>query len=289
VSITVRKALEDATSRLSAVSAAPKANLSRTARLDAEVLLRHVLGWDLSALLAHPERTLSQEELANYESLVLRRMAHEPVQHITGEQEFFGLAMKVTPDVLIPRPETEHLVEAVLERVDQDLPLRIVDIGTGSGAIAIALAVHLPNAELTAVDISPDALEVARQNAGRHGVAGRIRFLHGDLLSGLGAEVFDVVVSNPPYIAESETLEPQVRDFEPRLALYAGPTGIEVYERLIPQAHAALKPGGWLMLEIGYGQEPSLENLLREWQGVSFLPDLQEIPRVALARRRRDA
>lgn len=257
----------------------------RSARLDAEVLLMHVLGCSLAALLTHPERLLSAAESARYDALLRRRGAAEPIQYITGEQEFFGLAMKVTPDVLIPRPETEHLVEAALHRVNREQAIRIVDVGTGSGAIAVALAHTLPNVSVTGVDLSPAALKVARGNAIRHGVSDRVQLLQSDLLAGVRGELFDAVVSNPPYIAESEELEPQVRDYEPHSALFAGPTGLEIYRRLIPEALLALKPGGCLLLEIGYQQKAALSELLNDWENVSFVEDLQGIPRVAIANR----
>jgi release factor glutamine methyltransferase len=191
----------------------------------------------------------------------------------------------VTPDVLIPRPETEHLVEALLARVPHDAALRVADVGTGSGAIAVALAHALPRAQVTALDISPAALAVAQGNARDHGVEGRMRFVASDLLTAVQGERFDAIVSNPPYIANSEVLETQVRDYEPHTALFAGATGLEVYTRLIPQAHEALIEGGWLMLEIGHGQRDALEALLAGWKDVEFGDDLQGIARVAIARR----
>ena len=247
---------------------------------DAGVLLAHVLACDQAALLTHPERLLSPAESDQFESLIKRRLAYEPVQYITGAQEFFGLSFEVTPEVLIPRPETEHLVEAVLGLADN---LHILDVGTGSGAIAVALAHSLPRSRVTAVDLSPAALEVARRNAQRHGVGERVTLLQSDLLAAVHQTDFDVVVSNPPYVAEGDVLEPQVARYEPRSALYAGPTGLEIYQRLIPQARHALKPGGWLLLEIGFGQRADLQKLLSGWTSVSFKDDLQGIPRVALA------
>ena len=275
--MTLRDAIDSAAARLTAASVFP--------RRDAEQLLMHVCHCDLATLLTHPDRLLSASDLQQYELLVRRRLNAEPIQYILGEQEFYGLSFRVTPDVLIPRPETEHLVEALLERVDRAASVHIVDVGTGSGAIAVALAHALPRAELTAVDLSSAALGLARQNAERHGVSGQVRFLHSDLLSGLDGESFDAVVANPPYVAGGEVLERQVRDYEPHAALFAGPTGLEVYERLIPQARKVLKSGGWLMLEIGHGQKPALLALLGNWGEVSFKDDLQGIPRVALARR----
>ena len=271
---TVRQALDRATLELEASSLKP--------RRDAELLLMHVLGWDRTALLTRPERELSGAEMLQYQALLTRRRAAEPMQYITGVQEFFGLDFKVTRDVLIPRAETELVVEALLHRVDRDQRLRIADVGTGSGAIAIALAIALPNSQITAIDLSAPALAVARENAERHGVEERLRFLRADLLEGSTPRSFDAVVSNPPYIADGEVLEAQVRDYEPAAALYAGPTGLEVYERLIPQAREMLTPGGWLILEIGYGQRDALGRMLREWADLSFQEDLQGIPRVGI-------
>jgi release factor glutamine methyltransferase len=270
------EALQAARGRLAAISKNP--------RRDAELLLAHLLGWDQAALLTHPERGLSPAEADQFESMLRRRLASEPVQYITGVQEFFGLPFEVSPAVLIPRPETEHLVDAVLERFSREANPRIVDVGTGSGAIAVALAHAIPRSRVTAVDLSSAALEVAQRNAERHGVLERVMLLQSDLLAALGSEEFEVVVSNPPYIAQGEVLEPQVLNYEPRSALYAGPTGLEIYERLIPQARRVLKPQGWLMLEIGYGQSSALSKLLSDWNEVRFLDDLQGIPRVVQAK-----
>lgn len=255
------------------------------ARRDAELLLMHAIHRDRAYLLTHPEAQVTSEQAAVYEEWLARRERHEPIQYIIGEQEFFGLKLRVTPDVLIPRPETEHLVEAALERLERNAPLRIAEIGTGSGAIAVALAHALPMAHLTALDISPAALAVARSNAEIHSVSGHIRFCESDLLEAVAGESFDMIVSNPPYVAENEILEPQVRDYEPTSALFAGATGLDVYQRLIPQAQAALKLGGWLLLEIGHGQRDALAQLLSGWSSVSFVADLQAILRVACAQR----
>ena len=269
--MTAGEALHTARARLVAATSHP--------RRDAEVLLARVLACDQVALLTHPERVLSSLECDQFESLVQRRLACEPMQYILGEQEFFGLLFRVTPDVLIPRPETEHLVEAVL-RLDEKTD--ILDVGTGSGAIAIALAHALPRSRLTAVDNSLAALDVARRNALRHGVAERVTLLQSDLLASVEGQ-FDVVVSNPPYIATAEVLEPQVDRYEPHAALYSGPTGLEIYKRLIPQARAHLKPGGWLLLEMGFGQSTALQGLLGDWRNVSVIADLQGIPRIVQA------
>jgi release factor glutamine methyltransferase len=278
-SLTLHQALAQGANKLSGITALP--------RRDAELLLLHLIGRDRAFLLTHPDTPLTAEQAAQYQSWLERRAAHEPIQYILGEQEFFGLTFAVTRDVLIPRPETEHLVEALLARVSHDQLLRIADIGTGSGAIAVTLAHALPQAQVTALDISAAALAVAKGNAETHHVADRMRFLPSDLLSAVAGEWFDAIVSNPPYVAEGDraSLEAQVRDFEPASALFAGPSGLDVYERLIPQAQAALKPGGWLLMEIGQGQRDALMQLLSGWNDVSFVDDLQGIPRVACARR----
>jgi release factor glutamine methyltransferase len=282
--MTLRETLTAATAQL-----ANDPHLSDNATRDAELLLLHTLEISRVSLIAHPDRELTPAQQALYEETIARRLLHEPIQYITGQQEFYGLTLHVTPAVLIPRPETEHLVEAVLKLFPPDKPLRIADIGTGSGAIAIALAAHLPQATIIALDISPEALTIAAANAREHNVAGRIQFLQSDLLSALDhvAETFDAIVSNPPYIPESDrsTLHPQVRDHEPAVALFAGETGLDIYRRLIPQALDTLKPNGLLALEIGHGQQADLARLLADWQKVSFINDLQQIPRVALARR----
>lgn len=281
--MTLRQALSSATQHL-----ALNPQLRETAARDAELLLLHALQLPRATLLAHPDRSLTPNQQALYDTLITRRLRNEPVQYITGQQEFYGLLLRVTPAVLIPRPETEHLAESVLHRLPQNRPVTIADIGTGSGAIAIALAVHLPDAQITALDLSPEALLIARFNAEAHKVSSRIRFLHSDLLSAVPhEEVFDAIVSNPPYIPESDrpTLHPEVRDHEPSSALFSGPEGLEIYRRLIPQARAALKPGGLLALEIGHGQREALAALLADWHNLFFINDLQQIPRVAMATR----
>jgi release factor glutamine methyltransferase len=256
-----------------------------TARRDAELLLMHVLACDRAYLLTHPETQLTAEQYAVYDAWLTRRARHEPIQYIVGQQDFFGLKFRVTPDVLIPRPETEHLVEAALARAGRESALHIADVGTGSGAIAVALAHALPQARITALDISAAALAVAQENADSHGVSDRIRLSESDLLAADTGERFDIIVSNPPYVADHEELEAQVRDYEPASALFAGPEGLDIYRRLIPQAQVALKPGGWLLLEIGHGQRDALDRLLSGWASVSFIADLQGIPRVACAQR----
>jgi release factor glutamine methyltransferase len=288
--MTLRQALTTATAKL-----ANDEHLRATAARDAELLLLHTLQIPRVTLLAHPDRELTTERDILYRANIARRLQHEPVQYITGQQEFYGLLLKVTPAVLIPRPETEHLVEAVLNLLPADQPTKIMDIGTGSGAIAIALAVHLPYAEITALDLSPEALAAAATNIRKHNVADRIHLLQSDLFSALSqnegyagsSQGFDAIVSNPPYVSEYDraALHPQVRDHEPSAALFAGPDGLDVYRRLIPQAHAMLRSHGLLALEIGHGQREALAALLRTWDEVSFVDDLQQIPRVALARK----
>lgn len=272
----VRSTLDQAAKRLAHLP---------TGRRDAELLLLRAVGRDRAWLLTHPDEEITHPQVDRYQAWIARRAAQEPVQYILGEQEFYGLRFRVTPDVLIPRPETEHLVEALLARVPHDAALRVADVGTGSGAIAVALAHALPQAQVTALDISQAALAVAQGNARDHGVEGRMRFAASDLLTAVQGETFHAIVSNPPYIASSELLEAQVRDYEPHTALFAGATGLEVYARLIPQAREALIAGGWLMLEIGHGQRDALEALLAGWKDVEFVDDLQGIPRVAIARR----
>ena len=266
--------------------------------MNAELLLMFALDCDRAYLYAHPERELTAEETSRYDEALSRRASGVPAQYITGHQEFWGMDLLVSPAVLIPRPETEHVVEAVLEltRAFEREPalslskaclsphnLRIVDVGTGSGAIALALARELPTAEIFATDISAEALEVARANAARHDLSSRIYLHRADLLTEppLGARSpssapklshaeFDFVVSNPPYVGESEEEEVQleVRKFEPRNAVFAGPTGLEVIERLIPQAHEALRPGGWLVFEISGTIADGVRRLLAAWDKV---------------------
>lgn len=288
----LREAVVEAAARLSGDT-----HLRAGARRDAEFLLLHTLGMTRAQFFAGPDRLLTDVERASYDALISRRLAHEPVQYITGEQEFYGLGLRVSPAVLIPRPETEHLVEAVLAYFGSRTGdrLRIGDVGTGSGAIAIALAMHLPAAEIIATDISREALEVAGDNAERHGVENRIRFVEVDLLDipitgTLGfapGQFFDAVVSNPPYVgsAEAGELHPEVREYEPDTALFAGEAGLDIYRRLVPQAWEALKPGGLLAMEIGHGQRDALAELLNGWRRLRFVEDLRGIPRVVLAQR----
>jgi release factor glutamine methyltransferase len=257
------------------------------AKRDAETLLLHLISKNKAWLMAHTEDDFAGCSAIRYASLLERRRKGEPIQYITGETEFYGLPLLVTPDVLIPRPETEFLVEKILEFAATFEHPRIIDIGTGSGAIPIAFAHNLPDAQITATDISTAALSLAEENAKRNRVA--ICFRQGDLLAPVEGEQFDIIVSNPPYVPESDrdSLSIEVRDHEPALALFAGDDGLGIYRRLIPQAFAALAPGGFLALEIGFGQQPAVDSLLVEagFSDIQFTLDLQGIPRVAVAQR----
>ncbi|HKT50895.1 MAG TPA: peptide chain release factor N(5)-glutamine methyltransferase [Candidatus Angelobacter sp.] len=307
-------------------------------RLNAELLLQFVLGRERAYLYAHPERELTTEEQAEYNEVIAQRARGCPTQYITGHQEFWGLDLLVSPAVLIPRPETEHVVETVLELVrdyyaehqhhtsfgNEDAALcaqidsgkiRIADVGAGSGCIALALASELTQAEIHGSDISEEALEMARVNAARLGLGSRVLFRRSDLLelylqqpaslsvatategtaalapalvSGDGQ--FDFVVSNPPYVGESEwqSVQKQVRDFEPRIAVFCGTDGMNVYKKLVPQARKVLRTGGWLVMEIGYSSQEKVKHLLAAdggWTSVGITPDLQGIPRVVAARK----
>jgi release factor glutamine methyltransferase len=258
------------------------------AQLDAETLLLHVLGKNKAWLLAHQEEEISADRAARYHTLVERRYAGEPIQYITGQQEFYGLPFRVTPNVLIPRPETEHLVEKVLSLAVCFQLLRIVDVGTGSGAIAVALAHLLPHAEITALDISAAALDEARANAEGNRVPDRVRFVESDLLAAVATRKFEIVVSNPPYVpaTDRESLSVEVREYEPGLALFAGNDGLDVYRRLIPAAFAVLESGGFLVMEIGYAQSQPIAELMTQagFEEIEFVPDLQGIARAACGR-----
>jgi release factor glutamine methyltransferase len=294
--------------------------------LAAELLLLHVLDRERTYLYAHPEDSITEIQEKEFFALIARRIAGEPTQHLTGKQEFWGLEFEVTPDVLIPRPETEHVIEVALDRLavrelrfgrpnkTDGAGLHIADIGTGSGCIAIALAKELPAAQFVATDISPNALVIAGRNAVRHGVEARIEFVEanlldrrsvpdvsGELLSArvVGSEavsgdepaplLLDVVVSNPPYIGrhEAETLAREVREREPEVALYGGEEGYELYASLISQAAQHLKPGGILVLELGYHSLPAVQPLLDapNWTNAGITNDLSGIPRVIASER----
>jgi release factor glutamine methyltransferase len=267
-------------------------------RREAETLLAHLLFRDRPWLIAHSETELSTTLLHAYRALIARRAAKEPIQYLTGMQEFYGLHLRVTRDTLIPRPETELLVEAVLHWIAARPALRhprILDIGTGTGAIALALASHLPSANITATDLYPAPLSIAEHNAGRLDLGHRITFLQSDLLAAPqfnSAPPFDVIVSNPPYVSlyEAATMPEEVLQHEPHTALFAGPQGLDIYRRLLPAAHSALKPEGLLALEFGFGQLEALRALFDKpangpWEDLRFLNDYAKIPRIALATR----
>jgi release factor glutamine methyltransferase len=264
-------------------------------RAGAEVLLAHCLDCSRLELYLRHDQPLSDDELDCYKKGLKRRLAYEPTQYITGHQEFWSMDFFVSPAVLIPRPETELLVEAALKHLrppDQHAAApRILDIGSGSGVLAITLAAELPQAKVTAVDWSWEALAVARENARRHGVEPRIAWVLGDLLESLAAPAqFDVIVSNPPYVptAAWEVLPPEIKQYEPRLALDGGPDGLDVIRALIPAASTRLAPGGLLALEVGQGQAEAVKQLMED-QGVlapaKIVQDYQRIGRVVLAER----
>jgi release factor glutamine methyltransferase len=257
--------------------------------MNAELLLRFTLDVDRAYLYAHSERELTADEQTRYDEALAQRARGVPAQYITGHQEFWGMDLIVNPAVLIPRPETEHVIETVLHLINGGRApspgTRIVDVGTGSGCVALALAKELPEAEIHGTDVSLAALEVARANAARHQLENKIQFHETDLLEGLEPASFDFVVSNPPYVGESEQdqVQLEVRKFEPRNAVFAGPTGLEVIERLIPQAQSVLRPGGWLIMEMSGTIAEGVKNLLPSWRNVQITKDLQGIPRVASA------
>jgi len=287
-------------------------------RMNAELLLMFVLACDRAYLFAHNDRELTTDEQSRYDAALSERACGVPAQYITGHQEFWGMDLIVSPAVLIPRPETEHVIETVLELMGhtessgvaaerrqnaahgasrgsaehrEQAPaerkkLRIVDVGTGSGCIALALARELANAEIHATDISLAALEIACANAARHQLEHRIEFHQTDLLEGLQGP-FDLIVSNPPYVGESEgdQVHLEVRKYEPRNAVFAGEKGTEVIARLIPQAREILHPDGWLIMEISGTIAGEVRNLLEGWHNVEVIPDLQSIPRVIRAQK----
>lgn len=237
----------------------------QNARLESEWLLCAATGLDRVGLYLNFEKPLNDEELSSYRSMVTRRARREPLQHILGTQEFCGLDFEVTPDVLIPRHDTETLVDEAVSRMPDAHSL--LDIGTGSGCIAVALARQLPEAAVTATDISKAALDVAKRNAERHSVF--IEFLHGSLFIQLEGRHFDLIVSNPPYIPTGDisTLEPEVRDFDPRDALDGGADGLNFYRSIIPAAVDYLNPGGWLLVEVGIGQTEDVSRFFQEADG----------------------
>jgi release factor glutamine methyltransferase len=285
--VTIIETINKAAARLSA-------HQVDNARRDAELLLCHVLGRDRAWLLAHIQDGIDDQSLRFYERAIDRRAVREPLQYITGRQEFWGLPFKVTPDVLIPRPETEFVVEAALKAVSMALSPVIIDLCAGSGCIAVSLARELLKAQVFATDRSEQALTVARENARMNQVADRIRFLAGDLfvpIKELDLQVkVDVIAANPPYIPASDlaALQPEVRDFEPEMALIAGPLGTEIGAAIIQQAPAFLKQGGTLIMEMGMGQTAALSAIVKDtgvYKTLEIVKDLAGIERVLVARK----
>jgi len=251
-------------------------------------LLAIATGKDAAFLIAHPEAVLSEQEAAAYDHVVSRRSTREPFQHIAGKQEFYGLEFLVSSDVMIPRPETELVVEAGIDLLKHTEDVRLCEIGVGSGCIIVSLLRNLPGAKAVGLEISRAALEVASENARRLGVSDRLELVRSDLYDGLGAEqVFDLIVSNPPYVPVDaiDSLQPEVRDFEPLVSLTDGGTGLSIIGRIIEEAPSRLSPGGHLLLEIGFSQSPAVLAMFdpQTWDSVSSLPDLQGIPRMIKA------
>jgi release factor glutamine methyltransferase len=268
------------------VSAGISANL---ATLDAEVLARQVLGWDRARFLADRENKATSVFLLQYEPLVARRERREPVSYILGTREFWGLEFEVGPDVLIPRPETELVIEETLALTGTGSSPVVMDVGTGSGCIAIVLAREIPGARVIATDVSRYALEVARRNAARHGVADRIRFVETSYLDGI-VEMADVIVSNPPYVpvVSEPGLTPEVRDYEPPVAVFAGEDGLDAVRAIVSAAAERLAPEGWLVMEFGCGQDSGVTSLVEGAAGIDVVKirhDLQDIPRTMVCRR----
>jgi release factor glutamine methyltransferase len=302
----IREALKEGIARLNSASIP-------SAALAGELLLMHALSRDRTWLYTHPEEPIDPSAAEKYFALIARRIAGEPTQYLAGKQEFWGLEFEVTPAVLIPRPETEHIIEVALDRIGDKKRterLRIADVGTGSGCIAVALAKEFPNAQIIATDISPQALKVAKRNASRHEVANRIQFIETDLLAELfhhspltthhsqlfhesrvtshESRPFALIASNPPYIARSDahTLAQEIREHEPEIALFGGETGSEIYARLIEQAEALLAPSGQLIVELGFGAAQSVRQMIEArnvWTNLAITNDLAGIPRVIAA------
>lgn len=258
------------------------------ARLDAEVLARHALGWDRAALIARGREAEPDGFGDTFDELIARRAAREPVAQIRGTREFWGLDFEVSRDVLTPRPETELIVEEALAFATECPCRTVADVGTGSGCLAVAIAHSHPDLELYALDISAEALAVARRNAIRHGVENRIVFLHGDLLAPL-TDRADLIVANPPYVPNRDAghMQPEVVSHEPHTALFGGPGGLEIARRLLTQAPAHLETGGRLVIEFGFGQEPELTELAEEagWRVIRVREDVQGIPRTLVLAR----
>jgi release factor glutamine methyltransferase len=265
---------------------------SETALLDTQLLLAEAMGCKKIDLYARFEEEPSESVRTRFRELVKRRSEGEPVAYLMGRKEFYSLDFRVTPDVLIPRPETEHLVVALLDLAKPKvLPRSIADVGTGSGIIAVCAAKNLPAAKVTAIDISPAAIAIARENAEKHGVASRIEFLESDLLAAVPVEQkFDIIASNPPYVADAEleNTRPDVKHYEPNVALVAGPAGTEVIERLVPQASDRLNAGGYLLMEISPMIDEKVRVIVQNHGGFELSPtikDLARLPRIVQARK----
>lgn len=259
------------------------------AALDARLLAQRLLGWDAARLMTHGDEAASPEFAHDYEGLVARRVFREPLAYITGSREFWNLDIEVTPAVLIPRPETELLIEIALEHFDHPQPIRILDVCTGSGCVAVGLGREFPKATLVASDISQDALDVARRNLARYGVSSRTQLVRADLLDGVDGP-FDLIVSNPPYVptVDAPGLQPEVREYEPPAALFAGEDGLQIVRRLVVQAAAALARDGILVFEFGAGQDDAVRSIVRAVSSLTLLElkhDLQDIPRAAVAQK----
>jgi release factor glutamine methyltransferase len=260
--------------------------------LSADLLLGFVLEWDRVRILSHAEEVLSADAWVRFQDLVARSARGEPLQYLTGVQEFYGLVFQVKPGVLIPRPETEILVEKAIQLIqDRAVPrTRFLDVGTGSGCIAISVANAVPSAEGWAVDISAEALSIARENAKRHGVSQRIQVIRSNLIDCFARNpFFDLVLCNPPYVARKDydSLQPDVRDHEPHLALFGGETGLDLFKELIPEIPSRLAAGGYLLLELGAGQADAIKRFVEDaglWVEM-VLPDLQGIPRCLVGRK----
>ena len=282
--LTVRDALRSTAERLST-----RADLASDAARDAQQLVEMATGLSRVQMLAQPALGLSAEQIAELEQLLSARLRAVPIQYLRGEQEFFGRLFRTTPATLIPRPETEHLVEEVLRLYpDRNAPLRMADVGTGTGILAITLALEFPRSSVLALDLSPEALAVALENATALD-ARNVRFSESDLLAAAGAETFGVIVSNPPYIplAEADTLHAQVREHEPHLALFAGEDGLSIFRRLIPEAWERLVPAGYLLMETA-GRTPEFDALVSGWEPLPWIRDLQGIERISVLRKPTD-
>lgn len=259
------------------------------AALDARLLAQRVLGWDAARLMTHGDEAAPAAFASTFEALVARRAFREPLAYITGSREFWNLDIEVTPAVLIPRPETELLIEIALEHFDHPQPMRILDVCTGSGCVAVGLGREFPKATLVASDISQDALDVARRNLARYGVSARTQCVRTDLLDGIDGP-FDLIVSNPPYVPtiDAPGLQPEVREYEPPAALFAGEDGLQIIRRLVGQAAAALAHDGLFVFEFGAGQDQAVEAIVEAVPALTLLEvkhDLQDIPRAAVARK----